>query len=123
MPRMALVTVTPARLGLSVSVNVAVVAMFVAFVFTKFAVPATTELTGALAGKLAKLALMSAALPVTLNVAVLLAALVSLSAPVVPVPSTPVLVWMKLIDALTVPLAGTLTTPAGVKVTMPVAGA
>ena len=112
-----------ARLGLSVRVKVAVVAMFVAFVLTKLAVPTTTELTGALAGKLAKLALMSAALPVTLNVAVLLAALVSLSAPVVPVPRIPVLVWMKLIDALTVPLAGTLTTPAGVKVTMPVAGA
>ena len=110
------------RFGLSVRVKVAVVAMLAGLMLTKFAVPVTTELTGALAGKPAKLALMSAALAATLKVAVLLVAFVSFTAPVVPVPATPVLVCRKLMDALTVLLAGTLITPAGLKVTMPVAG-
>jgi hypothetical protein len=53
--------------------------------------PVTELPTGALAGKFAKLALMSAALPATLKVAVLFAVFVSFTAPVVPVPATAVL--------------------------------
>ena len=108
------------RFGLSVRVKVAVVAMLAGLMLTKFAVPVTTELTGALAGKPAKLALMSAALAATLKVAVLLVAFVSFTAPVVPVPATAVLVCKKLIDADTVLLGVTFTGVGGVKVTMPV---
>ena len=79
-------------------------------------------MTGALVGKLAKLVLMSAALAVTLNVAVLLAALVSLIAPVVPVPATPVVVCKKLIEALTVAPGVTLASVAVTNVTIPVTG-
>ena len=89
---------------------VVAVALAAALIFTKLAVPLTTVLTEALAGKPAKLALMSAALAATLKVAVLLPALVSLMALVVPVPATPVVVCRKLIEALTVPLGVTLTT-------------
>ena len=85
-------TTTPDRFGLSLSVKLAVVAVFVALVFTKFTVPLTELPTGALAGKPAKLALMSAAVPTTLKVAVLLAALVSFRALPVPVPPTAVVV-------------------------------
>ena len=119
---MVLVTTTPFRFGLSVRVKVAVDALL-PVMFTKLAEPLTVEFTGALAGKLANVALRSDELPATVKAAMLLAAFVSLSALVAPWPTTPVVVWMKLTDALTVPLAGTLMTPAGVKVTMPVAGA
>ena len=53
---------------------------------------------------------------------VLLAGLMSFTAPDVPVPATTVLVCRKLMEALTVLLAGTLMTPAGLNVTTPVAG-
>ena len=87
------------------------------------AVPVTTEFTGALAGKPAKVVLMSAALAATVKLPVLFAALVSFNAPVVPVPVTPVVVWLKLIEALMVALGLTLTTlGAPGKVTWPVAG-
>ncbi len=77
------------------------------------------EPAGALAGKPAKLALMSAAVPSTLKVAVLLPLLVSFVALPVPVPATVVVVCTKLMAALTVPLGVTLTTVGGVNVTTP----
>ena len=125
LPSKALVTVTFAALRPigSCSVNTAVVAVPLALTLTKLAVPLTTVLTGALAGKPAKLALMSAAVASTLNVAVLLAATVSFSALAVPVPCTPVEVCKKLIEALTVALGVSLTTLGAVgNVTRPVAG-
>ena len=125
LPSKALVTVTFAwfkPIG-NCKLNTAVVAVLVLLVFTKLAVPLTTELTGALAGKPAKLTLMSAALAATLNVLVLFSGLVSFSALVVPVPATPVEVCKKLIEALTVALGLTLTVPgAAGNVTKPVAG-
>ncbi len=78
-------------------------------------------LTGALTGKPTKLALRSATLPVTLNVAVLLAALVSLTAPVVAVPATVVVPCRYVRVTVTVPPAAS-TPGAGVaNVTEPVA--
>lgn len=100
------------------SVNVALVA--VALILTKLAVPLTTVLTGAMAGKPAKLALMSAMLAATLNVLVLLPAVVSLIAPVVPVPATPVEVCKKLIEAPTVAPGVTLASVAIANITEPV---
>ncbi len=121
-PSNALVTVTAVRFGLKLSVNTAVVAVPVVFVFTKFTVPLTVVPVGALTGKLAKLVLMSAALAATLNVAVLFSGLVSFNAFEVPVPVTPVEVCRKLIEALTVPLGVTLTgVGAARKLTTPVA--
>lgn len=82
MPSNTLVTVTLATLRPigNCSVNTTVVAVLLAAVlmFTKLAVPLTTVLTGALAGKLAKLALMSAGAVVTVpgTVAVVLPLLV-----------------------------------------------
>ena len=102
--------------------KLAVVAVFVPLVFTKFTVPLTELPTGALAGKPAKLVLMSADVPATLKVDVLLAALVSLVALPVPVPATPVLVWVKLIEALTVAAGASVTRVVVLKLTTPVAG-
>ena len=82
--------------------------------------PETVALLVAVDGKLVKLTAMSAALAATLKVEVLLAALLSLSAPLVPVPITVVVDCRKLMDALTVPLGVTLTTLGSVKVTTPV---
>ena len=121
---MALVTVTlPApKPGLNCKVTVGAVAVLVTLVLTKFTVPLTVEPATALAGKPAKLTLISAAVPTTLKMPVLLAGLVSFSALLVPVPLTPVLVWLKLIEALTVALGVTLTTlGAAGNVTAPVA--
>ena len=89
-PSTALLIVTPLMPGVSCSVKVGVFAVF-ALMLVKLTEPVTEVPTGALAGKPAKLALMSAVLPVTLKVAVLFAALVSFKALVVPVPATAVL--------------------------------
>ena len=126
MPSKTLVTVTLAvtkPVG-NCRVNVAEVAVALAAVlmFTKLAVPLTTVLTGALAGKPAKLALMSAGLAATLNVAVLLPATVSLIAPVVPVPATPVEVCKKLMEALTVAPGATVAKVEVLNVTCPLTG-
>lgn len=86
----------------------------------KLTVPVTVLPADAFSGNPAKLALMSAALAATLNVAVLLAAMVSLIAPVVPVPATPVVVCKKLIEALTVAPGVTLASVAVPNITMPV---
>ncbi|MES2191954.1 MAG: hypothetical protein V4454_17670, partial [Pseudomonadota bacterium] len=53
-------TVTATRLGLSFNVNTAVVAVPEVLVLTKFTVPLTVVPVGALAGKPAKLVLISA---------------------------------------------------------------
>ena len=121
-PSSVLETTTPERFGLNCRVKLAVVAVFVALVFTKFTVPLTELPTGALAGKPAKLVLMSADVPATLKVAVLFAALVSLVALPVPVPATPVLVWVKLMEALTVAAGASVTRVVVLKLTTPVAG-
>ena len=88
--------------------------------FTKLTVPTTTELIGAIAGKPTKLTLISATEAATLNVAVLFAKLISLIAPVVAVPCMPVVVWVKLIDALIVKPGATLPRVCTGKVTAPV---
>ena len=115
-----LLTTTPERFGLSCKAKLTVAAALDALTFTKFTVPLTVVPTGALAGKPAKLVLMSADEPATVKVFVLLAAFESFVALPVPVPATPVLVCVKLIEALTVPLGATITRVVVLKVTIPV---
>ena len=101
LPSKALVTVTFAwfkPIG-NCKLNTAVVAVLVLLVFTKLAVPLTTELTGALAGKPAKLALISESkFKLTCAVAVLLPGLVS---------SVALLTWPLKVWVVTLP-SGTL---------------
>ena len=125
-PRMTLVTVTlpVGNPGVSFNVTVTLVAveLGVVLMLVKLTVPVTVVPAGALDGKPAKLALMSAALAATLNVAVLLPVTVSLIAPVVPVPATPVEVCKKLIEALTVDPGATVAKVEVLNVTCPLTG-
>ena len=106
------VTLPVIKPGLSFNVTVTLVAveLAVVLILAKLTVPVTVVPTVAFDGNPAKLTLISAELCSTLKVFVLLPALVSLMALVVPVPATPVVVCRKLIEALTVPLGVTLTT-------------
>ena len=121
-PSNGLVTTTPLRPDVSFRVKLAVVAELEALVFTNVTDPVTELPTTALAGKFAKLVLMSAVEPATVKVFVLLAAFESLVALAVPVPATPVLVWVKLIEALTVAAGASVTRVVVLKLTTPVAG-
>ncbi|MDO9352222.1 MAG: hypothetical protein Q7T55_00915, partial [Solirubrobacteraceae bacterium] len=96
---LVMVAATP---GVNCSVMVAAVAV-PGPTLVKLTEPVTLEPTGAEAGKFAKLAEMSALTEATLNVAVLLAGLVSLLALPVPVPATPVALWVKPMLALMAP--------------------
>ena len=108
--------------GLSFSVTVTLVAveLAVVLILAKLTVPVTVVPADAFDGNPAKLTLISAELWSTLKVAVLLVVTVSLIAPVVPVPATPVEVCKKLIEALTVAPGATLASVTVPNVTTPV---
>ena len=123
-PRKALVTVTLAgfKPAGSCRENVAVVAVLLPMLI-KLTLPATTVLTEALTGKPAKLTLMSdSAVTPTLKKALLFERLVSLSAPVVPVPATPLAVCKKVMEALTMAPGPTLANVGVANITEPLAG-